>query len=122
MPFFQKILDMLDLDRAVFAGFLGSLFGLIFLTEVKTIKQKVALLFFGTVLAYYYADTAAAYFHMTGPKGIAAAGFGVGLLGYAILQAVFRGIKSLDIVDLLKNAISQAFDKITGRFGGGGNQ
>ncbi len=121
MPFFQKILDALDFDKSVIAGFLGALFGLLFLTEVKTFRQKLALLAFGPVLAYYFAESAAAFFHMTGPKGVAAAGFGVGLLGYVILQAIFRAIKSLDIMDLLKNAISQAFDKITGRFGGGSN-
>lgn len=119
MPFFKKILDALDLDKVVIAGFLGALFGLLFLTEVKTFKQKLALLLFGTVLSYYFAEPAARYFHMDGPKGLATAGFGVGLIGYTVLQAVFRSLKSLDIVDLLKNAVSQAFDKITGRAGGG---
>lgn len=121
MSFFQKILDSLETDRTIVSGFLGALFALLFLTEVKTLKQKAALMLFGTCLAYYFAEPAAIMFHMTGPKGIAAAGFGVGLLGYAFVQGVFRALKSLDIVDLLKNAVSQAFDKITGRFGGGSN-
>ncbi len=120
MSLFKNLLENVDVDRTIIAGFLGALGGLLFLTEVKTFKQKISLLFFGTCLSYYFAEPAAAFFHMEGPKGIAAAGFGVGLLGYAFLQGVFRSLKSLDIVDLLKNAVSQAFDKITGRFGGGG--
>ena len=118
MSFFQKILDQVDL---ITAGLIGAVCALLLSTEVRTFKQKISLLFFGTVSSYYLSDLAAMYFHLEGSKFISAIGFLLGLLGFAFFQAVLRSVKSLDIVDLLKNAVSQAFDKITGRFGGGSN-
>lgn len=118
MNFFQKLLDGVDI---LTAGFIGGLCALFLSTEVKTLKQKASLLLFGTFSSYYLADFAAAYFHLEGSKSISAIGFLLGMLGYAFFQALSRSLKSLDIVDLVKNAVSQAFDKITGRFGGGSN-
>lgn len=116
MNLFQKLLDGVDL---ITAGFIGGLCALFLSTEVKTLKQKISLLLFGTFSSYYLAMPAAEYFHLKGDGWLSAMGFLLGMLGYAFFQALMRSLKSLDIMDLVKNAVSQAFDKITGRFGGG---